>query len=177
MIILGVLYTKAASEWLMLGRRHLLVLMSASIIFNFVALALTIRYAGAGAIVEANPVTRSSIALLGNLAPIWNFAVIVLIYVAIFRVAKSQRAEGLMGFGGFVNLGLDFSALLLPIVTFLDVFNDIAVVFFSVNLMTLTQMLSLAPLVTFDFVLVARAVPLASRTVNRLRTRIIDESR
>src|SRR5437867_3484499 len=105
MIILAVLYTKAAREWLMLGRRHLHVLMSASVI-----------------------------------------------------------------------LGLDFSALLLPIVTFLDVFNDIAVVFFSVNLITLTQMLSLAPLVTFDFVLVSRAVPLASRTVTRLRTRIIDES-
>jgi len=55
MIILAMLYTKAARQWPMLGRRHLLVLMSASIIFNFVALALTIRYAGAGAIVEANP--------------------------------------------------------------------------------------------------------------------------
>ena len=160
----------------MLGRRHLHVLMSASVIFNFVALALTIRYAGAGTIVEANPVTRSSIALLGNLAPIGNFAVILLIYLAIFRVAKGPRAEGLLGLRAFVSLGLDFSALLLPIVTFLDVFNDIAVVFFSVNLITLTQMLSLAPLVTFDFVLVSRAVPLASRTVTRLRTRIIDES-
>jgi len=150
--------------------------MSASVIFNFVALALTIRYAGAGTIVEANPVTRSSIALLGNLAPIGNFAVILLIYLAIFRVAKGPRAEGLLGLRAFVSLGLDFSALLLPIVTFLDVFNDIAVVFFSVNLITLTQMLSLAPLVTFDFVLVSRAVPLASRTVTRLRTRIIDES-
>jgi len=176
MIILAVLYTKAAREWLMLGRRHLHVLMSASVIFNFVALALTIRYAGAGTIVEANPVTRSSIALLGNLAPIGNFAVILLIYLAIFRVAKGPRAGGLLGLRAFVSLGLDFSALLLPIVTFLDVFNDIAVVFFSVNLITLTQMLSLAPLVTFDFVLVSRAVPLASRTVTRLRTRIIDES-
>ena len=176
MIILAVLYTKAAREWLMLGRRHLHVLMSASVIFNFVALALTVRYAGAGTIVEANPVTRSSIALLGNLAPIGNFAVILLIYLAIFRVAKGPRAEGLLGLRAFVSLGLDFSALLLPIVTFLDVFNDIAVVFFSVNLITLTQMLSLAPLVTFDFVLVSRAVPLASRTVTRLRTRIIDES-
>jgi len=176
MIILAVLYTKAAREWLMLGRRHLHVLMSASVIFNFVALALTIRYAGAGTIVEANPVTRSSIALLGNLAPIGNFAVILLIYLAIFRVAKGPRAEGLLGLRAFVSLGLDFSALLLPIVTFLDVFNDIAVVFFSVNLITLTQMLSLATLVTFDFVLVSRAVPLASRTVTRLRTRIIDES-
>jgi len=75
-----------------------------------------------------------------------------------------------------VKLGLEFSALLLPTVTFLDVFNDIAVVFFGVNLMTLTQMLSLAPLVAFDFVLASRAVPLASRTMTRLRTRIINES-
>ena len=177
MIILAVLYTKAARDWLMLGRRHLLVLMSASVIFNFVALALTIRYAGAGTIVEANPVTRSSIALLGNLAPIGNFAVILLIYLAIFRVAKGPRAEGLLGLRAFVSLGLDFSALLLPIATFLDVFNDIAVIFFSANLMTLTQLLSLAPLVAFDIVLVSRAAPLASRTVTRLRTRIIDESR
>ncbi len=161
----------------MLGRRHLFVLMSASIIFNFAALALTIRYAGAGEIVEANPVTRSSIALLGNLAPIGNFAVILLIYLAILRVAERSRVEGLMGIDGFVGLGLDFSALLLPIVTFLDVFNDIAVVFFGANLMTLTQMLSVAPLVAFDFVLVSRAVSLAGRTVTRLRTRIIDESR
>ena len=177
MIILALLYTKAAKQWPMLGRRHLLVLMSASIIFNFVALALTIRYASAGAIVEANPVTRSSIALLGNLAPIWNFAVILLIYLAIFRVAEGPRAEALMGFRAFVSLGLDFSALLLPIVTFLDLSNDITVVFFGANLMTLTQMLLLAPLVAFDFVLVSRAIPLAGRTLTRLRTRIIDESR
>jgi len=161
----------------MIGRRRLLVLMSASIIFNFMALGLTIRYAGGGAIVEANPVTRSSIALLGNLAPIANFTAILLIYLAILRVTKSPGAEALRRFGAFVSLGLDFSALLLPIVTFLDVFNDIAVIFFGANLMTLTQLMSLAPMVAFHFVLVSRAAPLASRTVTRLRTRITDESR
>src|SRR5712691_473113 len=149
--------------------------MTASIIFNLAAMALTVRYASGGAILEANPVTRSSIAFFGNLAPTANFAVILLIYLAILRVARGPRAEGLVG--ACVSLGLDFSALLLPIVTFLDVFNDSAVVFFGANLMTLTQMLSLAPLVAFNFVLVSRAVPLASRTVTRLRTRIIDESR
>ena len=115
--------------------------------------------------------------MLGNLAPIWNFAVILLIYLVIYLVAEGPRAKGLMGFRAFVSLGLDFSALLLPIVTFLDLSNDIGVVFFGANLMTLTQMLSLAPLVAFDFVLVSRAIPLAGRTLTRLRTRIIDESR
>ena len=175
MIILAVLYTKAAKSWPLLGRRRLLVLMSASIIFNFMALALTI-YAGGGAILEANPVTRSSIALLGNLAPVANFTAILLIYLAILRVAKSPGAEALRRFGAFVSLGLDFSALVLPVVTFLDAFNDVAVIFFGANLMTLTQLMSLAPLVAFHFVLVSRAAPLASRTVTRLRTRITDES-
>jgi len=151
--------------------------MSASIIFNFMALAPTIRYAGGGAILEANPVTRSSIALLGNLAPIANFAAILLIYLAILRVAKSPGAEALRGFGAFVSLGLDFSALLLPIVTFLDVFNDVAVIFFGANPMTLTQLMALAPLVAFHFVLVSRAAPMVGRTVTKLRTRIMDKSR
>ena len=57
----------------------------------------------------------------------------------------------------------------------MDVFNDIAVVFFSADLMTLTQLVSLAPLVALDLVLFSRAVPLAARTVTRLRTRIIEE--
>jgi hypothetical protein len=158
------------------GRRLLLLLMTASIIFNLAAMALTVRYAGGGAIVEANPVTRSSIALIGNLAPIANFAVILLIYVAILRLARGPPAEGLGRFGAYVSLGLDFSALLLPIVTFLDVFNDVAVVFFGANLMTLSQLLSLAPLVAFDFVLASQALPLGSKTVTRLRTRTIHES-
>jgi len=163
----------------MLGRRLLLVLMTASIVFNTAAMALTLRYAGGGGrgggIVEANPITRSSMAYLGNLAPMANFALIFLIYLAILRVADSRGAEG-PGVGTFVSIGLDFSALLLPIVTFLDVFNDIAVVFFSADLMTLTQLVSLAPLVALDLVLFSRAVPLAARTVTRLRTRIIEES-
>ena len=148
--------------------------MTASIIFNLAAMALTVRYASGGAILEANPVTRSSIAFLGNLAPTANFAVILLIYLAILRVARSPRAEGLVG--AYVSLGLDFSALLLPIVTFLDVFNDSAVVFFGANLITLTQLLWGAPFVAFEFVLVSRAVPLAVRTMTKLRTRIVEES-
>ena len=123
---------------------------------------------------EANPITSSSMAYLGNLAPTANFAFIFLIYLAILRVADSRGAEG-PGVGTFVSIGLDFSALLLPVVTFLDVFNDIEVVFFSADLMTLTQLVSLAPLVALDLVLVSRAVPLAARTVTRLRTRIIEE--
>src|SRR3989454_4497866 len=149
--------------------------MTASIIFNLVAMALTVRYtSGRGAIVEANPVTRSSIAFLGNLAPTVNFAVILLIYLAILRVARTPRAESFVD--AFVSLGLDFAALLLPIVTFIDVFNDVAVIFFGANLMTLTQLLSLSPLVAFDFVLLSRAAPLATRIVTRLRTRIGEES-
>ena len=149
--------------------------MTASIIFNLAAMALTVRYtSGRGAIVEANPVTRSSIAFLGNLAPTANFAVILLIYQAILRVARTPRAEGFLD--AFVSLGLDFAALLLPIATFLDVFNDVAVIFFGANLMTLTQLLSLSPMVAFDFVLLTRAVPLATRMVTRLRTRIGEES-
>ncbi len=161
----------------MFGRRPLLALMTASIIFNFAAMALTLRYVSGGAIVEANPVTRSSIALIGNLAPIANFAVILLIYMAILRVGKTQQAEGLRRYGSFVSLGLDFSALLLPIVTFLDLLNDIAVVLFDANLMTLSQLVSLAPLVAFDFVLVSRAAPMVGRTVTKLRTRAMDKSR
>ena len=123
---------------------------------------------------EANPVTRSSIAFLGNLAPMANFAVILLIYLAILRVIRTNRAEGFVD--AFVSLGLDFAALLLPIVTFLDVFNDVSVIFFGANLMTLTQLLSLSPLVAFDFALLSRAVPFATRIVTRLRTRIGEES-
>ena len=149
--------------------------MTASIIFNLAAMALTVRYtSGRGAIVEANPVTRSSIAFLGNLAPTANFAVILLIYLAILRVARTPRAESFVD--AFVSLGLDFAALLLPIVTFIDVFNDVAVIFFGANLMTLTQLLSLSPMVAFDFVLLTRAVPLATKMVTRLRTRIGEES-
>jgi len=149
--------------------------MTASIIFNLAAMALTVRYTrGGGAVVEANPVTRSSIAFLGNLAPMANFAVILLIYLAILRVIRTNRAEGFVD--AFVSLGLDFAALLLPIVTFLDVFNDVSVIFFGANLMTLTQLLSLSPLVAFDFALLSRAVPFATRIVTRLRTRIGEES-
>ena len=159
-----------------MGRRSLLALMTATLIFNLAAMALTIRYANGGAIVEANPVARSSVALLGNLAPMANFAVILLIYLAILRVAKSPGADGFRRLGSVVGVGLDFSALLLPIVTFLDVFNDIAVVFFRANLMTLTQLLSVTPFVALDVILVSRALSLAIRTATRPRTRIAEES-
>ena len=157
----------------MLSRRHQILLMTLSLVFNTGAMMITIAYARGTVIIETNPMTRSSIATLGSLAPLANCAVIILIYLAILRVEGTFRGGALGKFAWFVEFGLDFSALLLPIVTFLDVFGDVAVVFFGANLMTLTQLLVFSPLVAFDFAMVFRALPAAARTVTRLKTIIL----
>jgi len=139
------------------GKRHLGPLLVASTIFNFIAMALTILYTGRGAIIEENPVTRSSLAHFGPLAPIANFAIILTIYLIIYQAARSMHADGPIRFGWFVRLGLDFSALLLPVVTFLDVLNDVAVTFFTANSMTLGQLVAIAPIISLDLVVITRA--------------------
>ncbi len=108
--------------------------------------------------IEANPVMRYALGHLGGLVLLSNGSIILVVYSLIIRVrGKLMATTAPSASLAIAGLGLDFAALALPILTFLDLSNDVAVTLFRSNVMTPGQLFTVAPLASLDSVLLFRA--------------------
>ncbi len=120
--------------------------------------------------IEANPVMKFALGNVGSFVLISNCSIIFLVYFMMFRVRGRLLAGATGASSRIAALGLDFSAMALPILTFLDLLNDVAVTLFRSNVMTPGQLFTLAPLVSLDSVLLLRS----SLALRARQTRSVD---
>lgn len=144
--------------------------MIVSLIFNSGAMLLTLAFTGRGSMIEANPVMKFALGNVGSFVLISNCSIIFLVYFMMFRVRGRLLAGATGASSRIAALGLDFSAMALPILTFLDLLNDVAVTLFRSNVMTPGQLFTLAPLVSLDSVLLLRS----SLALRARQTRSVD---
>jgi len=111
--------------------RTLVVLAFTSLVFGAIASTLTSLNVGRGSIVETNPIMGSLLNFVGNFTVIVRSLETLAGFFLLVMMRESIQKRGLTKRWW---LAIDFPALFLTTMIFLDMINDVSVSFYGVNL-------------------------------------------